>query len=69
MGTGKFDKGPYLSKNRRQQLSDELDLDADNSKVWFQNKRAKLKKDGPNDDADATDKEEDDDNDDNNQLR
>lgn len=39
-----FRKSPYLSEDRRQDLAKKLNLNETNVKIWFQNKRAKLKK-------------------------
>ncbi|KAK3607939.1 hypothetical protein CHS0354_006534 [Potamilus streckersoni] len=39
-----FDKNRYLTEERRQNLSQELDLNENQIKIWFQNKRAKIKK-------------------------
>ena len=39
-----FDSGRYLTEERRCQLSAELGLQENQIKIWFQNKRAKLKK-------------------------
>lgn len=41
-----FDADQYLSESRRQRLASELDLNEANVKIWFQNRRAKLKKIG-----------------------
>ncbi|KAM8713864.1 hypothetical protein ACLKA7_014086 [Drosophila subpalustris] len=39
-----FNENRYLTEKRRQQLSGELGLNEAQIKIWFQNKRAKLKK-------------------------
>ena len=39
-----FDSNRYLTEERRGQLSLELGLEETQIKIWFQNKRAKLKK-------------------------
>ncbi|XP_052254825.1 homeobox protein engrailed-1a-like isoform X1 [Dreissena polymorpha] len=39
-----FDANKYLSESRRQQLARELGLNESQIKIWFQNKRAKIKK-------------------------
>ena len=39
-----FDDNRYLTEERRKSLSDELGLNENQIKIWFQNKRAKLKK-------------------------
>lgn len=39
-----FNENRYLSEKRRLQLSAELGLNEAQIKIWFQNKRAKLKK-------------------------
>ena len=39
-----FKKSPYLSEDRRQEIAKKLNLNDANVKIWFQNKRAKLKK-------------------------
>lgn len=39
-----FDTNRYLTESRRQQLATELDLNESQIKIWFQNKRAKIKK-------------------------
>lgn len=39
-----FEANKYLSENRRQQLARELNLNESQIKIWFQNKRAKIKK-------------------------
>ncbi|XP_018796338.1 PREDICTED: homeobox protein invected-like [Bactrocera latifrons] len=39
-----FTENRYLTEKRRQQLSSELGLNEAQIKIWFQNKRAKLKK-------------------------
>ncbi|XP_060583587.1 homeobox protein engrailed-1a-like [Ruditapes philippinarum] len=41
-----FDNDQYLSESRRQRLASDLNLNEANVKIWFQNKRAKLKKIG-----------------------
>ncbi|XP_041371926.1 homeobox protein engrailed-1-B-like [Gigantopelta aegis] len=42
-----FDHNPYLTEQRRHFLSRELGLNESQVKIWFQNKRAKLKKSTP----------------------
>ena len=39
-----FNENRYLTERRRQQLSNELGLNEAQIKIWFQNKRAKIKK-------------------------
>ena len=39
-----FDENRYLTEERRRNLADELGLNENQIKIWFQNKRAKLKK-------------------------
>ena len=39
-----FDENRYLTEERRAKLAGELDLTESQVKIWFQNKRAKLKK-------------------------
>lgn len=39
-----FETNKYLSESRRQQLARELNLNESQIKIWFQNKRAKIKK-------------------------
>ena len=39
-----FNENHYLNEQRRQKLSAELGLNEAQIKIWFQNKRAKLKK-------------------------
>ena len=39
-----FDDNRYLTEERRKSLSDELGLNENQIKIWFQNKRAKIKK-------------------------
>lgn len=39
-----FNENRYLTERRRQQLSSELGLNEAQIKIWFQNKRAKIKK-------------------------
>ena len=41
-----FNNDQYLSESRRQRLASDLSLNEANVKIWFQNKRAKLKKIG-----------------------
>ena len=42
--TSEFDTNRYLSEERRRSLSVQLTLSESQIKIWFQNKRAKLKK-------------------------
>ena len=39
-----FDENRYLTEQRRQQLARDLGLNESQIKIWFQNKRAKVKK-------------------------
>ena len=39
-----FDENRYLTEERRRNLAEELGLNENQIKIWFQNKRAKLKK-------------------------
>ena len=39
-----FDENRYLTEERRRNLATELGLNENQIKIWFQNKRAKLKK-------------------------
>jgi homeobox protein engrailed len=39
-----FKENRYLTESRRQKLSQELGLNEQQIKIWFQNKRAKIKK-------------------------
>ena len=39
-----FEENRYLNEERRKNLSDELGLNENQIKIWFQNKRAKIKK-------------------------
>jgi homeobox protein engrailed len=39
-----FDEDRYLTEDRRRRLADQLGLHESQIKIWFQNKRAKLKK-------------------------
>ena len=39
-----FDDNRYLTEERRKNLSAELGLNENQIKIWFQNKRAKIKK-------------------------
>ena len=39
-----FDENRYLSEKRRQDLAQDLGLNESQIKIWFQNKRAKIKK-------------------------
>lgn len=39
-----FDENRYLTEERRKNLADELGLHENQIKIWFQNKRAKIKK-------------------------
>ena len=40
-----FAANPYLTEARRQNLAQSLELQESQIKIWFQNKRAKMKKD------------------------
>lgn len=40
-----FDRDQYLSESRRHDLAEKVGIDEASVKIWFQNKRAKLKKD------------------------
>lgn len=44
MPQNEFAENRYLTERRRQQLSSELGLNEAQIKIWFQNKRAKIKK-------------------------
>jgi regulatory protein PHO2 len=39
-----FNQSPYLNEERRTKLARKLDLGESQIKIWFQNKRAKIKK-------------------------
>lgn len=39
-----FNENRYLNEKRRQELANELQLHENQIKIWFQNKRAKIKK-------------------------
>ena len=39
-----FTENRYLNEKRRQELANELQLHENQIKIWFQNKRAKIKK-------------------------
>ena len=39
-----FEENRYLNEERRKNLADELGLNENQIKIWFQNKRAKIKK-------------------------
>ena len=39
-----FEDNRYLTEERRKNLADELGLNENQIKIWFQNKRAKIKK-------------------------
>jgi len=39
-----FEDNRYLNEERRKSLSNELGLNENQIKIWFQNKRAKIKK-------------------------
>ena len=39
-----FEENRYLTEDRRKNLATQLDLNESQIKIWFQNKRAKLKK-------------------------
>uniref|UniRef100_A0A183IS47 Homeobox protein engrailed-like n=1 Tax=Soboliphyme baturini TaxID=241478 RepID=A0A183IS47_9BILA len=39
-----FQESRYLTEKRRQELAKELELNETQIKIWFQNKRAKIKK-------------------------
>ena len=39
-----FEENRYLTEERRKNLADELGLNENQIKIWFQNKRAKIKK-------------------------
>ena len=39
-----FDENRYLTEERRRNLATELGLNENQIKIWFQNKRAKIKK-------------------------
>ena len=43
-----FDDNRYLNEDRRKNLANELGLNETQIKIWFQNKRAKLKKSSGN---------------------
>lgn len=49
--TREFDENKYLSEERRKRLSLELKLTESQIKIWFQNKRAKVKKTSSSDES------------------